>query len=219
MSQFFQPLEHHHTYFKKYGQPITYRKNEYLANSHDTNNWVFLLTDGLVSVGFSSENGDNKLIGYFLPGMTFAQSGSFFEEFSTVQLDYKACDNSSVLRVDRVHFLASLKQDANLNEDYVSALLRNQIFLVERIVYQSEKGVNNKCVRWLLFMAKFYGQITSSGIKIATPITQETAANFMNVTRESAASALGALKKKKLISVDRKYLTISSVASLEKEIH
>jgi CRP-like cAMP-binding protein len=218
MSQFFQSLEHHHTYFKKYGQLVTYRKNEYLANSHDPNNWVFFLVSGLVCVGFSTESGEDKLIGYFLPGMTFAQSGSFFDEFSTVQLDYKACDESSVLRVDRKQFLASIKGDNNLSEDYVNALLRNQIFLIERIVYQSEKGVYNKCVRWLLFMAKFYGQKTSSGIKIITPITQETAANFMNVTRESAASALITLKNKSLISTRRKHLTIHSLASLEKEI-
>jgi CRP-like cAMP-binding protein len=142
----------------------------------------------------------------------------FFETFSTVHLDYRACEDSRVFRLPREDFLHAMQDNKELSQDYVSALLRNQIFLVERIVYQSEKGVYNKCVRWLLFMAKFYGQITSGGIKIATPITQEIASNFMNVTRESAASALGALKKKKLISIDRKYLTISSVASLEKEI-
>jgi CRP-like cAMP-binding protein len=63
---------------KSIGQMVNYRKGEYLANSHDINNWVFFLDQGLVSVGFNSENGDGKLIGYFIPGMTFAQSGSFF---------------------------------------------------------------------------------------------------------------------------------------------
>lgn len=218
MSQFFQPLEHHHAYFKKYGKLITYRKNEYLANSHDPNNWVFFLVNGLVCVGFSTESGEDKLIGYFLPGMTFAQSGSFFEEFSTIQLDYKACDESSVLRVDRKQFLASLKGNNNLSEDYVNALLRNQLFLIERIAYQSEKGIYNKCIRWLLFMAKFYGHKTSEGIQIMTPITQETAANFMNVTRESAGSALTLLKKRGRISVSSKRLTIHDTDLLQREL-
>jgi CRP/FNR family transcriptional regulator len=218
MASFFQPLFHHKRFFSKSGQTINYKKGEYLANSHDPNNWVFFLVDGLVSVGFSSDTGESRLIGYFLPGMTFAQSGTFFEEFITVQLDYKACTDSKVLRVNRQVFLEKIHQDTGLNTDYITALLRNQIFLIERITYQSEKGVYKKCIRWLLFMAKFYGIQDNDKLEIQVPITQELAANFMNITRESAAAALKKLKHKKLISFKSKRATIHNPTLLQQEL-
>lgn len=219
MDSFFGPLEHHREYFTKHARPTYYKKGEYLTNSHDPDIWVFFLVDGLVSVGFGSNSGDDRLIGYFLPGMTFAQSGSFFEGINTTRLDYKATTNCSVLRLPRDDFLKAVSRDPDLNKDYVFGLLRNQIFLLERIVYQSEKGVYNTCVRWLLFMARFYGQQIGPEVHIMTPITQEIAANFMNITRESAAVALKKLKTKKLISLQRKQATIHNLALLEKELN
>jgi CRP-like cAMP-binding protein len=219
MHTFFAPLQKHKKHFTKFGSRVMYRKGEYLANAHDSNDWVFYLDGGLVSVGFVSGGAEDRLIGYFLPGMTFAQSGSFFETFSTLQLDYKACQNSHVLRLPRKDFLYAVHNNAGIGQDYVTGLLRNQIFLVERLAYQSEKGVYRKCVRWLLFMAKFYGLQAGSDIRIIPSITQEVVANFINTTRESVASPLLQLKRKKIISIERKQLTIHSLHLLEGELN
>lgn len=219
MHTFFTPLEEHRKHFAKYGNRITYKKGEYLANAHDVNDWVFYLEEGLVSVGFVSHTAEDRLIGYFLPGMTFAQSGSFFESFSTLRLDYKACQDSDVLRLPRTDFLYAVHNRRGIGQDYVTGLLRNQIFLVERLAYQSEKGVYSKCVQWLLFMAKFYGQRNGSEITLIPPITQEIAANFINTTRESVASPLLKLKRKNLISIERKRLTIHNQELLEDELN
>jgi CRP-like cAMP-binding protein len=154
-----------------------------------------------------------------MPGMTFAQSGSFFSLSPNEGLEYKACSNSKVLRLPREVFLSALKTNRELCDDYISALLRNQVYLIERIVYQAEKGVYAKSIRWLLFMAKFYGEQKDDCAQLRVPITQEIAANFMHITRESAASALGKLKKKQLIAFKNKCVTITSLKGLENELY
>lgn len=218
MSEFFKHLKHHESFFKKHGELVTFKKGQYLVMASEPSKWVYFLIDGCVLVSFTFDDGVDRLIGYFLPGMTFAQSGSFFNDDGG-GLEYCACQTSKVLRVDRKDFLRQLSSDRDFNNDYVDSILRNQIFLIERIVYQGEKGIHNKCIRWLLFMAKYYGVTSGKSVTLIVPVTQETAANFMHATRESASAALGKLKKAGLVTSNKKFITITDIDKLQGELN
>lgn len=218
---FFESMENHRAFFTKYGQKVTYKKGQYYVMPSDDSPWVFFLINGLVKISFTFSDGNDRLIGFFLPGMTFAQSGSFFQDEGGGGLEYCSVGTSTAYRISRQVFLDQLKKDPAFSQDYVQALLRNQIYLVDRIVYQGEKGIYPRTLRWLLFMAKFYGHTTDpkkDTCTIAVPLTQETAANFMHVTRESASFAFRKLTAKKLISVKKKLITIHSISALKGEL-
>lgn len=220
MSMFFESMENHRAFFTKHGQKVTYKKGQYYIMPSDDSPWVFFLVEGLVKISFTFSDGNDRLIGFFLPGMTFAQSGSFFQDEGG-GLEYCSVGTSTAYRLPWQVFLDQLEKDRAFSQDYVRALLRNQIYLVERIVYQGEKGIYPRTVRWLLFMAKFYGHSTDENkdtCTIAVPLTQETAANFMHVTRESASFAFRKLTSQKLISVKKKLITIPSLSALKQEL-
>lgn len=214
---FFKPLASHKEYFSRHGQLVPYAKGQYLVTSFDDSLWVFYLESGLVRASFSFSNGSERLLGYFLPGQTFAQSGSFFRD-SGGSLEYVAHEAVRAYRIPRQEFLTRLTTDAQFNADYVDLLLRNQIFLIERIVYQGEQHIEHKFLRWLLFMNKYYGHAVPEGRLIDIAINQDDIANFLHVTRVSVSKVLKKSCDQGLLRVDKKRITLLSVDAIQQRL-
>lgn len=217
MSEFFPYSRPFAGFFAEFGEKITYDKGHSVVWGKEKSSWVFFQESGLTRVTFCLNDEDHRIIGYFLPGMVFAQSGSFMSEYDG-DLYYITETRSVIYRMHRQTFLARLKRDPLLNQEYLSMALRNQLYLVDRIVYHGEKGLYAKCVRWLIFMAKFYGRTVGKGSELIVPITQETAANFLHSTRESLNTVMKRLATEGHIEVANKRIKIKNLALLRKEL-
>lgn len=213
MSDFFPYLESFEDAFFEHGELVEYAKNQHLVWGKDKSEWVFFLVDGLIRVSFTVPDSSDRILGYFPRGMVFAQSGSFWNAHDGM-LSYTAELPSKTYRMQRTTFLNLLRSDTSLTHEYLNLTLRNQIFLIDRVVYNGEKGLYLKCVRWLLFMAKYYGKNKGARCEITTPLTQETAANFLGTTRESLNVVLRDLEKKKYIELSTKKLVITDTKKL-----
>jgi len=210
MKPFFTPEESHNTYFKKYGEKVVYKKGQHIVWPVDAFPWVYNIESGLARVTFKSKDEETRIIGFFTPGITFAQYGSFFD-LDSGTIEFIAEVPTIAYRVRREAFFAELESNKEFSRAYLNICLRNQMFLVDRIVYQGENGIHRKLLRWILFMVKYYGaQVPKTKhIEIGMQLTQSTIAEFLHVTRESANAAIRALTKKKYIAVaDRKIVVL-----------
>ncbi len=214
MSDFFQYSKDLEYLFLEQGQRIKYEKDQHLVWSQDDSDWVFFLEKGLVKVSFTLPDGTNRIIGYFVPGAIFAKSGSFINN-PDGSISYTATTNLTTLRMKSNKFRSFLRRHPDLMEEYMNMTLRNQIFLIDRVVYQGEKGLYLKCVRWLLFMAKYYGNKSGRGVNIFVPIKQETAADFLHTTRESTNVVLRKLEKAGFIKLATKSISIIDLRKLK----
>ena len=211
---FFKYAKLQGAYFYRQGQKLNYAKNRYLVTMHDESTSIYFLITGNVRVSFSLVDGSERIIGYFLPGMTFAKSGSFYSDEGGA-LEYKAVTPVTVLRLPRQDFLAELKVNRQLNAEYMDILLRNQIFLIDRIVYQGEQNVDKKFLRWLLFLAKYYAEEVDETLRVMVSMSQDDMANFLHVTRVSINKAISYFTKQGLIGRDGKYLIIHDVQTIK----
>lgn len=209
MASAFQFLHSHQSFFRSEGEKVVYTKGQHIVQKEESSEWVYFLDKGLVKVAFSYTNGLERLLGYFLPGMTFAQLGSFFNEPSS-GLEYEALGSAHVYRVPREEFFKELSQNEQFNKDYLNATLMNQMFLIERIAYQGEKGIKTKCIKWLLFMGKYYCDNGSNSCHIMVPITHDIIANFLHATRESIHKAINELQREGYITLKNKQLVITN---------
>ena len=214
MYPFFPFATHSCDYFTENGELVSYEKGQHLVWKNDESAWVFFLVKGLVRASFSFSDDTHRILGYFVPGTVFAQSGSFINDPGV--LSYLAEGPVTVLRVRRATFLKQLQSDIMLANEYLNITLRNQLVLVDRIVYQGEKGLRAKTVRWLLFMAKYYGTSSGNTCDITVPLTQETIANFLHATRESMNIELRNLEKESLVELATKRIRIIDLAGLKK---
>lgn len=214
----FKYLHSHEEFFVEQGRPFEYEKNQYFVRRDDPLPWVYFLKSGLVEIAFTLSDGSKRIIGYIVPGMSFAQHRSFYEEDGG-ELDYRTVTPCVIYRLHRDLFLRQIKSDQRFNDEYVEQLLRTQVFLVERVSYQGENNIYKKTLRWLLFMVKYYGEETDEKHKIVIPLTQHTIGNFLHVSRESINKSLNKLISKKLISKNHKLITVNNIEELRKEIY
>lgn len=217
MSEFFTFGKVNEAYFKAKGEKIQYKKGFPLVWDKEKVPWVFFLTDGLVRVSLQSTSGPEILIGYFLPGMTFAQSGSSFD-IVTKGITYETSTPSTIYRIPIDEFFKDIESNHELTQELLVSAFRNQILLVERIGYQGEKGIKAKFIKWLLFMAKYYGNTNGKEVEIYIPLTQETIGQFVNATRESINKTMSDLAKSGLIQTHKKKITILDLDKLTSEI-
>jgi CRP-like cAMP-binding protein len=70
----------------------------------------------------------------------------------------------------------------------------------------------------LIRLSNSYGEKNDSGIVLTVPLTNQDLANYTGTARESVSRMLSDLRKQKIISIDRKTITIHDLAFLKKEI-
>lgn len=213
MTKFFTLSLYNQRYFHKEGKKILYKKGEALVRPEDPALWVYFLEDGVVRVKFSLEDGTEGLIGFLVKGATFAKSGSFFNWHSS-GLVYEAIEDSVVYRVPIKEFLSRLPQDIQLSQNYNQVIARNNLFLIDRIVYQACKGTKKKFVKWLLFMANYYGVGEGNKKLIPVPLTQDDISDFLHATRESTNKVMTELLRKGYIARSQKKITILDIEKL-----
>lgn len=217
MSDFFHYSHIHQNHFAKLSEVVEYKKNQYLVWRKDESPWVFFLLEGIVKVTFSFKDGSTRFIGYFTPGMTFAQSGSFLAD-PDGKIEYVATENIKVYRIKKELFLEALDSNLEFCREYLNITLKNQIFLIERIIYQGEKNIDTKFAHWLLFMNKYYGETQKTHRHIYIPITQEIIANFLHITRESINATIQKFVKAKYINIVNKRIIINDKKALQEII-
>lgn len=215
MSHAFPYSRVHEDFFLKHGDPIRYEKGQHIVWHKDESPWVFFLTEGLVRVSFSFPDGTRRTLGYFVPGVTFAQAGSFISD-TDIKIEYTAEKSLTLYRIPRDIFLLQLEHDPVFARDFLTLTLKNQMLLIERIVYLGEKGMLRKCARWILFMNKYYGKNNGDVREIVVPITQDTIAEFLHATRESVSPIIHEFEEKGYIHITKKCLSIKKAEEIAK---
>jgi len=215
LNSFFDHQATHEAYFRAHGTKIVYKKGQYIVTPHDDSPWVHFLAEGYVNASFGSYDGTERLLGFFLPGMSFAKIGSFFQR-DDGNLQYCAVSPVTVYRIRQEDFLGQLTKDSAFNAEYTNWLLKVQILLIERIVFLAQPTMRQRVLHWLVFMKKYYGEAsTDTTCRIAIPLTQDIIGSFLHTTRESVGIILRDLQRDKIISIDNKYITIKQTHLLE----
>lgn len=204
---FFSYAHNHRSYFEAHGTRVGYKKGQYVVTPLDESPWVFFVLEGAVQASVVVDDGSERLIGYFMPGTSFAKSGSFFADDNGA-LEYIAKEKSVLLRLPRVEFLQQLRVDSDFNNEYIDLILKNQIFLIDRILYQGEVTLDTKFVRWVAFMVKYYSEPVGDSQRIVVQLNQQDIANFLHVTRVSVGKVVKKYSQLRAVKFSGKYMTV-----------
>lgn len=201
-------------FFEEQGKEITFSKNEIFVRSDDPRPWVYYLKEGLVAASFTFNNATDCILGYFVPSNVFAQNKSFYEDDGG-SLDFTSIGNSIVYRVHRDSFQEQLYSDWDFNREYTNNTLLFRIFTTDRAICLAEQRIHNRCIRWLMLVAKYYSEPDDKGLHIIMPLTQSTIAKFLNISRESVSKVLHSLIKDGHIELNNKQLYIMKNTDLQ----
>lgn len=205
-------------YFEQHGQKMVYDKKQVFIRSDDPQPWVYFLNKGIVEATYSFDDGIDRILGYFIPRSIFAQN-KLFNQDDRGDLKYTAVEKSEVYRIHRDKFLSRIDIDHEFTKEYLKNTLVFRIFTTDLVIYLGESRLHNRLIRWLLLMAKYYGEPDGRSCRIGIPMTHDVIANFLHVSRESISKVLRQLSRDGLISVDKKIITIHSIEKLRDSLN
>lgn len=202
------------SFFIEHGQKMHYSKRQTFVRADDPQPWVYFLEEGAVEASYVFDYNESKILGYFPPNAVFSQNKLFYE--SDGDLTYTTIEPTIIYRLHRDEFLRQIETNMDFVKDYLRNTLIIRIFTTDMVIYQGEQTATNRALRWLLVMAKYYGEETSEGVQIQIPLTQDVIANFLHISRESVSKRLREFVRAGYMSVDKKLITVHSVETLKK---
>jgi len=210
-------LDEHKRFFEEHSERVLFKKNQLFARKEEIHPWIYYLEEGIVQLSFSYKKGDDRLIGYFVPDMMFAQNRVLYEGDSGV-IEYTTATEVQALRVDYKTYIKEVDSNHDFCREYRECILHNQSYMIDRVVYQAEPNVEKKFLRWVLFMLKYYGTEQDGHHMIGMKLTQDAIANFLFVSRETVNKTVTRFVKQGIISVNKKYITLLDESALQAEL-
>jgi CRP/FNR family cyclic AMP-dependent transcriptional regulator len=128
----------------------------------------------------------------------------------------QAMEDSRVMLIGRARLQKLLAEHPELSMALVAALgekLRASQQVIERLLL---KDVKARLAALLLDLASRCGQPAEDGIRLRARITHQELAGLIGSTRETTTATLNQFRRKRLIAVDRRQITIAAVDGLQR---
>lgn len=200
-------------FFVKHGQRMHYEKKQTFVRADDPQPWVYFLDEGAVEASYVFDYSESKILGYFIPNTIFSQNKLFYE--SDGDLTYTTIEPTVIYRMHRDVFLREVDANIQFMKEYLQNTLILRIFTTDMVIYQGEPTATRRAIRWLLLMAKYYGEERGKAVQIQVPLTHDTIANFLHISRESVSKTLREFIRGGYTSVDKKLITIQNIGNLK----
>ena len=200
-------------FFGKYTK-LTYRKGEVILRAGDPPPGVLYLKKGVVRMSFVGTSGDTLVLHIFRPGSYFPMPWIIND--TPNRYYFEALTPVEILRAPREDVRKFLKDTPAVAEHFMSRILSGVSGLLERMEHLVLESAYRKTIVLLLYYARQFSDEKVKG-KLKIPLTHKEIAAWIGTTRETASLQIEMLKRKKLISYQRRYIIIPSIEALQKE--
>ncbi|TDC07427.1 Crp/Fnr family transcriptional regulator [Nonomuraea longispora] len=176
----------------------------------DTYEWVLVLLEGRVKVSSHTSSGNEVVLAVRGPGGLIGEQSAIDGSPRSATVTTLEPVTGLVVR-DFVSFLEAHGRVAVLLMKLVSERLRDSDR--KRIEYGAFDTTGRVATR-LLELADRYGEQTTSGLRVALPLSQDELAGWTGSSREAVSKALRTLRDRGLIETGRRRVTIHDVEGL-----
>jgi CRP-like cAMP-binding protein len=175
---------------------------------------VIVLERGTVKIGYFTEDGKEVVLAVRGPGDLLGELSAIDGE--PMSASAMALEDVEVLTLGAEDFRSFLAQTP-------SVALRLMELLASRLRDADRKRIEfgaydtvSRTARRLVEMADRFGHTTEDGLRISLALSQEELAGWIGASRESVSKALGSLKARGLIEIDRREINVIDLPGLRK---
>lgn len=216
MDDIFQISDSHKLFFEANGEMLQLPKGRIASWSHDKQSWAYFLSSGCIKTYSSYTDGSDKVLGYLQPGSTFSQASTAFDHGGRGEMEFFALQDCIIYRVRVEEFWGNLQTDKAFSNDFLMMQLRDEMMMVDHIIFLGEHDLEQRFARWLFMMAKFYSDMVDNQVVITIPQTQSEIAAWLGLSRETTGKIVRKFISLGVITLKQKQLRIRSLAQLEK---
>jgi len=193
------------------------KKGEVLFRKESEDSALYIIQEGAIKIVLSSELGDGMIVAIY-------SKGDFFGEMALLDgrprsTDAIAIEPSKLLLLNRGDFLQFLKKNDAAMDTILSSLstrLRKTNDLLRDLSFLN---IPARFAKKLLEIGELFGHRDGDKLEIANRFSQRDFADMVGATRESINKEFRILKKKGLVSIDKKIIKIHDVNLLKQRIH
>lgn len=185
-----------------------YAKGEVILQQYEVPPAAFIVKSGIVKTYNITVGGEEKPIAFKLKGNAFPVSW-IFSKVEQTQYYYEALTDCEVYLVPAEDFMAYIKRNSNSLMEILHTLIDSNVEYQMRINALEQSKAKDKVLNTLQFLVHRYGKdVEDEFIEIQLPFTQQDMANFMGLSRETAAIELKKLERQGVIAYQHRSYVI-----------
>lgn len=173
---------------------------------------VHCVYEGQLKLYKSGTQGRPQIIGLAKPGTMVGHRAVLTDKAHTFTAE--SLGEARVCFVDRSAFRALIADNASIAESLLKKMAQDLDEAEDRLIDVVEQPVPVRLARLLMSLKDGYGQPTAQGLRISLSLTREEMAEMIGTTQETTIRLLSQFRKKGLIRLDDKSITLLDLPQL-----
>jgi len=194
---------------------VHYDAGELIAQEGAYAAGVYIIQDGLISIGkYASKGWEKRIFRFLAPGEIFGLEVTFLERDPVNVQFAKAIVESSLVFFERSNILAYSREHPRLFADLCRWLSREVIMLEFKLTREAVESIDRNLALLLIALANKYGTKNGRTVLLDPPVTRQTLAEMIGVSIETLMRVLKRFRTRGLIKTAQSRITIIDMDSL-----
>jgi len=188
-------------------------KGEYLFRANDPFNAVYAVRSGAIKSMLLSENGDEQITGFYLPGEILGMDGLATNVHSNSVI---ALETSSVCEIPFQQLEELSVQLPSLQRHFLQLMSREISQEQKMITLLNKNKAESRIASLLLSISARNSSRNLSATSFILPMSRSDLGNFLGLTIETVSRTFASLQQKQLLQVNKKEIIICDITALQK---
>ncbi len=190
-------------------QPL--HKGDYLYRIGDPFTSVYAVRAGCVKSVHNSEEGEEQITGFYLPGEILGMDGLTDDYHANFAI---ALETSSICEIP-FQKLEILSHKIPSLQRHFFQLMSREITKDQKLISLLSKGsAEQRIAALLLSLSARHQKRQLSGTEFNLPMSRTDIGNYLGLTIETVSRVFGRLQKENIISTDRRLVTLLNIDQL-----
>jgi CRP/FNR family transcriptional regulator len=187
-------------------------KGDYLYRANDEFTSVFAIRSGAVKAVTISDNGDEQVTGFYLPGEIVGLDGLSDNKYTNSVL---ALETASICEIPFNRFEELSAKIPNLQRHFLQ-LMSREITEDQRIIsLLSKSSAEARIASLLISISSRNSRRSLSASQFTLPMTRTDISNFLGLRIETVSRVFARLQRCNLISFDKKDVAVNDMNALQ----
>jgi CRP-like cAMP-binding protein len=199
--------------FLALGRSKQFARNTLIFSKGDAGDCVYAIARGRIAIETVSEDGKIALLNFLGPGDLLGEIAAVDGNERTAGA--RSLTAATLVRIERSDFMGFLERHPKAARKVMELLcsrLRWTSAVIEDLTFLA---VPQRLAKRLLALSRQYGVDVGSGTKIAEPVSQESLAQMLGVTREFVNRCLRYLQDRGAIRYEQGHIVITDPVLLD----
>jgi CRP/FNR family transcriptional regulator len=188
-------------------------KGDYLYRASDKFHSIYAVRAGCLKTIKISEDGEEQITGFYLPGEIIGIDGLSDNHYSTSAI---ALETSAICEIP-FHKLEELSHVIPSLQRHFFQIMSKEIIADQELIMLLSKGsAEQRLAALLLSLSARYQRRQLSATAFVLPMSRTEMGNYLGLTIETVSRVMGRFQKQGLTESDRRSITLLDVDALRK---